>query len=554
MLFLSSGTVDAIPRSAAIGEQQQQGKTVYHISVILKEVQHDELLSELGMGWVTDTLVENCQPRREIISVVPMENSPRLGRAGQELGRWPSLSRTGRAGRFKEEIVVEENEEESEGVGGKMKTDRFLKQPFKNSDNSSERDRDVAVVVATATHTENQEQHIRGSALGSVTVQTKGLVLRDHGIVSGYRSLPRAVLRRPRLYEASLGRRTVSMYGDPLKQQRDSQPEQERPLQRPNSGCMLAGPVPVLLDPQTQQSFGRAGVLENTHQYRSRKAELRAVDGLNSFVSQRPSVPTEVTPRVRQRGWKPRPLSMTVLELRKRGSDDEIDSQRSCSHTGSDAGGFLKGGFRWRLFGKAPQDRCKERENDKDVKSSPRLSKTDAPKRTLGSLRRSLSLRLRRTRTRDRITVGSEGESREYTQTNSATEETTMPLRPFSYLTGRTLPLSSEKVEDRGMQYIQYHNKGKVKVMEVPLYPTKLSRPAPEEQSIWQLIANRFRRKEQPCSGTCDSQQFQSKDTSQYPLVWNKKPQSVAIETLKGIGCNKGQGKICKTDEFIFSA
>ncbi|XP_076000773.1 arfGAP with GTPase domain, ankyrin repeat and PH domain 3 isoform X1 [Genypterus blacodes] len=553
MLFLSSGTVDVIPKSTATGQEQQE-KTVFHISVLLKEAQRDERVSELGMGRVTHTLVENCQPGEEIISAVPMEESPRQGRAGQELGRWPSLSRTGRAGRLKEEVVVEENEEELEEVGEEMKTDRFLKQPSKKSGNFSLQDRDVAEAAVRVPQTETQEHQTHGLACSSVPGQTKGLILGDHGIVSGHRSLPRAVLRRPRKYETPLGRRTVSMYGDPLKQQRDSQPEQERPLRRPSSVCMLAGPGPVLLEAQIQQSsLKRAGVLDSTYQYRSRKAELRAVDGLMSFVAQRPSGPAEVTPRVRQRNWKPRPLSMTVLELRKRGSDDEIDSQRSSSHKGSDGGGFLKGGLRWRLFGKVAQDRCKETENDKEAKSSPKLNKTDSPKTTLGSLRRSLSLRIRRTRTRDRPTLGSDGESRDGSRTNSATEHTAMPSRPFSYLTGRTLPLPNEKVEDRGMQYIQYHSKGKVKVMEVPLCPSKLSKPAPEEQSIWQLIANRFRRKEQPCSGKCESQQSQSKDTGQYTLAGNKEPQSVTIETLKGIDFNKGQDSFVNSQEWTLS-
>lgn len=104
MLFLSSGTVDATPRTTNIG-QQQQGMTVYHISVILKETQEDAAVSELGLGRVTHTLVENCQPKEEIMSVVPMEKSPRLGRARQELDRWPSLSFTGRSGRHREETV-----------------------------------------------------------------------------------------------------------------------------------------------------------------------------------------------------------------------------------------------------------------------------------------------------------------------------------------------------------------------------------------------------------------------------------------------------------------
>lgn len=539
MLFLSSGTVDATPRSTTIG-QQQQGKTVYHISVILKETQGDAPESELGMGRVTHTLVDNCQPGEEIISVVPMENSPRLGRARQELDRWPSLSCSSKAGRHREEVVVEENEEELEEVEGKMKTDRFLKQHSKNLGNSSQQHRDVAELAAQP---DSQEPHIRGSTLRSVNIHVRGLVFGHHGTVAGHSSLPRAVLRRSRQDEASLSRRTVSMYGDPVKQQKDSQPQR---LRRPRSVCMLAGPVQT--EAQTQHPSSQEGILESSQQYRSRKAELRAVDGLNPVVVQRPSVPAEVTPRVRQRSWKPRPVSMTVLELRKRGSDDEIDSQKSCNHTGSDGGSFLKGGFRWRLFGKAPQDKNKERE---DSKSSPKFGKSDAPKSTLSSLRRSLSLRIRRTRSRDKVTLGNEVESKDCSRTKNTAEETTMPPRPFSYLTGRTLPTSSEQIEDGGMQYIQYHSRGKVKVMEVPLCPTKLSKPVQEEPSIWQLIANRFRRKEQPCSGICESQQSKSKDTGQYPLDRNNKSQPVAIETLADTECHKGQGKTYKIADFI---
>ncbi|KAM8728448.1 uncharacterized protein AB9X84_001736 [Acanthopagrus schlegelii] len=533
MLFLSSGTVDATPRSTTFGQQQQQGKTVYHISVILNETQGDVLVPELGMGRVTHTLVERCQPGGALISIVPMEKSPRLGRARQEFDRWPSLSRTGRVRRQREEAVLEENEEELEEVEGKMRTDRFLKQPSKNSGNSSQQDRDVAELLA---QTDTQEQRIRSSVLHSVSAHAKGFDFGEHGTVAGHSSLPRAVLRRPRQDEARLGRRTLSMYGDSIKQQGDSQPDQERRLRRPQSVCMLAGPGPVLSESRTQHPVKSAVILENDLQYRDRKAELRAVDGLNSVLAQRPSVPAEVTPRFRQRNSKPRPVSMTVLELRKRGSDDEIDSQRSCNHTGGDGGSFLKGGFRWRLFGKD-----KSKESDKESKSSPK-SKSDAPKSTLSSLRRSFSMRIRRTRPRDKVSLSSETESKECSRTKSTSEETTMPPRPFSYLTGRMLPTSNEEIEDGGMQYIEYHSKGKVKVMEVPLCPTKLSsKPVQEELSIWQLIASRFRRKEQPCSGKCESQLSQSTDTGQYPLDGNNKSQPVSIATLAGIDSHKGQ-------------
>ncbi|XP_030607386.1 arfGAP with GTPase domain, ankyrin repeat and PH domain 3 isoform X1 [Archocentrus centrarchus] len=545
MLFLSSGTVDATPRSTAI-EQQQQEITAYHISVILKETQKDAPVSELGMGQVTHTLVENCLPNGEMTCIVQMENSPRLGKARHELSRWLSLSSTRSAGRHIEEVVVEEDEEEL--VAGKMKTDEFLKPPSKYAGNSSQQDRDV---VESTAQTDTQKQLIRSPTSCSATIQAKGLVLREHDTAPGKRSLPWAVLRRPRQDEALLGRRTMSMYDGPVKVQRDCQSEQERQLHRPRSVCMLAGAVPVLPEPQTQQSCKRTGNLENSQQYRSRKADLRAVDGLNPVVAQRPSGPVEVNFRVRQRSWKPRPVSMTVLELRKRGSDDEIDSERSGSNRGNDGEGFFKGSLRWRLFGKTPQDKHKEKQSEKDAKYSPKNNKSDASKSTLSSLRRSLSLRIRRARPRD---LGSGVESKEYSQTKSTAEETTMSSLPFSYLTGRKIPTSSEQTEDGGMQYIQYQSRGKVQVMEVPLCPSKLSsKPVQEEPSIWQLIANRFRRKEQPCSGKSEIQQSHSKDSSQYPQTQNNKSQPVTIETLAGIVSHKGQDSFVNSQEWTLS-
>lgn len=545
MLLLSSGTVDAIPRGMVISQQQQQqGKTVYHISVVLNGTHGNEL----GVGRTTHTLVENCQPGGATSRAKAAENSPRLGKARHEHGRWPSLSRSARAGRQREEVVMEEDEEEGEEEeGGKMKTDRFLQQSSKNSAHCSNLDRDVAEADTVAPQRETQEGHSQGPALWSASPQTKRLVRGEHGTVSGHSSLPRAVLRRPRLDGAPFGRRTVSMYGDPVRQQEGSLTEQERPLRRPRSVCMLACPIQALSEAGPQQDSRREDSLDVTQQYRSRKAELRAVDGLKPAVPQRPSVPEGVIPRVHQRSWKPRPVSMTVLELRKRGSEDEI-----YGHTTSDGGGFLKGGFRWRLFGKAPLDKEKENDKGKQANGDPKPSRSDPPKRTISSLRRSLSLRIKRNRPRDRVAEGSEGESKECSRTKSMVEETPLPQRPFSYLTGRILPPPNEQGEEGGIQYIQYHSMGKVKVMEVPLYPAKLSsKPASEEPSLWQLIANRFRRKGQLSNSKCESQQPQSKDTGKYPLAENKKPQSVAIETLADTDFNKGQGKPCKIDAFI---
>ncbi|KAM9322806.1 arfGAP with GTPase domain, ankyrin repeat and PH domain 3 isoform 1-T1 [Pholidichthys leucotaenia] len=343
------------------------------------------------------------------------------------------------------------------------------------------------------------------------------------------------------------------MYDGPVRLQWDCQPERERYLQRPRSVFMLAGTGPIPPEPQPQQLFKRAFSLDNNQQYRSRKAELRTVDGLSSVVAQGPSSPTEVSLRARQKSHKPRPVSMTVLELRKKGSDDEMANQRSCNDTGSDGRGFFRGGFRWRLFGKAPQDKSKQNHNEREAKPSSKPSKSDGSKSTFSSLKRSLSLRIRRTRPREKNNLGFEEESTGRSRSKSVSEQKTVPPLPFSYLTGRTLPNPSERIEDGGIQYIQYHSRGKVTVMEVPLCPTKLSsKPVQEEPSIWQLIANRFRRKERPCSDKCESEQSQSKNSSQYPKTHNKS-QPISIETLAGIDSRKGQDSFVNSQEWTLS-
>ncbi|XP_061549150.1 arf-GAP with GTPase, ANK repeat and PH domain-containing protein 3 isoform X1 [Phycodurus eques] len=500
MLFLSSGTGDA-----SVGNQQQ-GKTTYHISVTLKETQGDDPVVELGMGWVAPcTLGVGCQPGGKI-----MENSPILD-------RWPSL----RTGSLRREVVVEENEEEEDDkveVEGRMRSDGFMRHPSKSSS-------DIADVDAQDSHKYRVNVHARGLAFGG------------RGAATGH-TLPRAVLRRSRQDEASPGRRTMSMYGETAEQQSEPQPER---LRRPRSVCMLLGPGLVPVEQPKQNSLKRTTVAEGSQLYRSRKAELRLVDGLNPVLVQRAPAPAEVIPTVRHRSVKTRPLSMTVLELRKRASDDDVSRQQS--HTGHDGGNFLKGAFRWRLFGKSSPDKNKESDGDKGAKSSSKSVKFDAPKSTLSSLRRSLSMRIRRSRPRDKVTPGCDGATKELSQTKTAEP---IPPQPFSYLTGRTLPYSAEQVEDRGMQYIQYRSRGKVKVMEVPLCPTKLSKPAQEELSIWQLIANRFRRKEQP-------DKCELKDAGQHVLTLSNKSLPVTIETLADKESHKGQDSFVNSQEWTLS-
>ncbi|XP_013885391.1 arfGAP with GTPase domain, ankyrin repeat and PH domain 3 isoform X2 [Austrofundulus limnaeus] len=529
MLFLSSGTVNGTTKSTTTG-QLQQGITAYHISVILKETQRDAAVSEPKMGRATHNLVENCQSEGEVMDLVPMENSPKLGRARQELDRWPSLSRTSRAERQRrEEVVLEESKEE---VKGRMRTDRFLKQRFKNS---SQHRRDTAELTAR-TDTLKQQR----STSCSVTVCGEGPVLRGHAAVTEHSSLPRAMLRRPHRDKAALGRRTISMYGGPVEQQRASQPEQERRLPRPGSVCVLPGSVTS--ESLAQQLFKRVDVSENNQQHRSWKDELRAVDGLSSVAQQ--STTPDVIIRGRQRNWKTRPVSMTVLELRKIGSDEEIERKMVSGHFGN--GGFFKGSFRWKLFGKTPQDRSKDKETDQDANSSHKPIKTDSSKSTFNSLKRSFSLRLKRARTHDKINIGPEGELKEDCQIKNSIEETTLPPHPFSYLTGGLLPASAERTDDGGMQYIQCHSRGKDNVLEVPLNPPKLaSKPVREAQSLWQYIASRFRRKEQPQD--CESKLPENKEPGE------KKTEPITIETLAGTESHKGQDSFVNSQEWTLS-
>ncbi|XP_046883559.1 arf-GAP with GTPase, ANK repeat and PH domain-containing protein 3 isoform X1 [Hypomesus transpacificus] len=541
MLLLSSHTEDAIPRGAAVG--QQQGKTVYHVSVILNGGPGDELgpgpETEQGLGHVDGR--QPGESSRAGAQAQGAESSLGLSRARREFGRWPSLSRTGRAMRRREEVVMEEEEEvEVEKVEGeRIKTDRFLQQPSATSAQPVEGTVQAGTEAATAAP-ENQTQVPTETS----SPQTASPLTGEDGWASGHGSLPRVVLRRPPQEAGPPSRRTVSMYGAPNRQQRGSISDQERPLRRPRSVCMLTVPDPASTESKPHQASRGAGCLDPTQQNKTRRAELRAVDGLRSVVSQRPTGPEQAgAPGLRQRGSRPRPVSMTVLELGKRGLHDELNSR-----PGGEGAGLFKGAFRWRLFGRAPQD--KEREKDggdgRDREAKP-PSNPGAPKRTLSSLRRSLSLRIRRSRPVTRPEGGAEGRSRTH-----STGEQTAP-RPFSYLTGRTLG-EGEEEGGAGTQYFEFQSRGKVNVMEVPLYPAKLlAKPSQEEPSMWQLLAKRFRRKEQPPNGTCEPVQPQSKETGKHPLARNIKPQSVAIETVAGIDFNKGQDSFVNSQEWTLS-
>uniref|UniRef100_A0A671MZE2 Arf-GAP with GTPase, ANK repeat and PH domain-containing protein 3 n=1 Tax=Sinocyclocheilus anshuiensis TaxID=1608454 RepID=A0A671MZE2_9TELE len=113
-----------------------------------------------------------------------------------------------------------------------------------------------------------------------------------------------------------------------------------------------------------------------------------------------------------------------------------------------------------------------------------------------------------------------------------------------------------EQDEDQGAtQYIQYQTRGKVAVLEVPLHSAKLTKPTKHlqpETSFWQLIASNFKRKD-PLSSNKSELFTESQAVGSHPPARNKKPDSVAIETLAGIGFRKGQDSFVNSQEWTLS-
>ncbi|XP_016309049.1 uncharacterized protein LOC107663355 [Sinocyclocheilus anshuiensis] len=359
------------------------------------------------------------------------------------------------------------------------------------------------------------------------------------------------VLRRPAHGLRLLGsRRVLSMFvfPDDNRRHQTTATEHQDSATRPRSDCMLAATKSNndLLPTSTPSKQGCPDVVQRC---RIRHAELRAINGLKPDMP--PSVnlfphPLEEPPirRTLKSKNKPRPVSMTVLELNKErsGSRHEL-----ASHASTGTGSLPRPGFRWRWFGR--QATGKEVVVKQTKLKEP--NKTEEPKTTFGSLRRSLSLRMRRNRNQP------EQENRtERRRTSSIGEQSMQTTRPFSYLTGRMLTPAREQDEDQGAtQYIQYQTQGKVAVLEVPLHPAKLTKPTKQlqpETSFWQLIASRFKRKD-PLSSDKSELCTESQAVGSHPPVRNKKPDSVAIETLTGIGLRRGQDSFVNSQEWTLS-
>ncbi|XP_061109742.1 arf-GAP with GTPase, ANK repeat and PH domain-containing protein 3 isoform X1 [Conger conger] len=329
------------------------------------------------------------------------------------------------------------------------------------------------------------------------------------------------------------------MFGSPAKPELALQSAQER-LRRPRSVCVPAGlnPLPPVPVPLTQRG------LPDALQQR-RRAEMRACDGLKLEASR--TIPPVVRPRSQPRGAKPRPVSMTVLELKKRGSRDNLLSDGAPAHgfsrTSSD-------GASWRLFSKLFGRSSRDAQPAPEPTVKLDAPKPEAPKRTLASLRRSLSFRIRRGRDRDRGET--EEPARDRSRTMSNGEDTGSSTQPFSYLTGRVLSPPQERDADKGVQYVKYQSRGKVKVMEVPNCPAKLSRASPEEPSVWRLLTSRFKKKDPPPSSKCELHS-QTSGFGKHPLAEHKKPQPVTMETRASMKFSKGQDSFVNSQEWTLS-
>ncbi|KAL7874905.1 hypothetical protein SRHO_G00058750 [Serrasalmus rhombeus] len=354
------------------------------------------------------------------------------------------------------------------------------------------------------------------------------------------------VLRRSTLGERLFGsRKTVSMYGsldEPQKEQITNACPQDR-SRRPRSVCMLTASQSNTL---LLTNAGKTGCLDVPQQRTSRRAELRAVDGLKTDMPpsfRLPPYPQQevLAHRPLRRSGRPRPVSMTVLELKEASSSQHELANRTCS----DAASLPRPGFRWRLFGRQARDK------ELTAMSAPTGSKPDGPKKKFSSLRRSLSLRVRRNRNQPE-----QDDTRERVRTTSVGEDVTRSTRPFSYLTGRTLSPTCEQNEDQmGKQYIEFQTRGKVSVMEVPLAPVKLTKPVKTtsaEPNLWQLITSRFKRKG-PSSSNKSEPCTESQPAGRDPPAENKKLQPVAIETLTGIDFSKGQDSFVNSQEWTLS-
>ncbi|KAJ8272989.1 hypothetical protein GJAV_G00095930 [Gymnothorax javanicus] len=478
---------------------------------------------------------ESLQPGRTVYSMSVILN----GEEEQGAGTWPSLRVRGWASPqdlwWQEKSFPEICGQPplSKGSGErrnleKMRVDRFAESCPRGSPADFQANKEESTIIDA----------VEAPVLQKQQTQTQDPIHSD-GCPPTESIVPQVVLRQPLQAQSSGGRRVVSMFSSPAKPELASLSAQER-LRRPKSVCVPAGltampPVPAPC-PLPQQ--GPPEVLQQR-----RKAEPPVCDGLRIEAPR--TVPPDVCPRTRPRVVRPRPVSMTVLELKKRGSQDNLLSAGTLDRG---FGRFSSDGSSWRFFSRFFRRHSRDTEAAPEPTLKPDAPKPDAPKRTLASLRRSLSFRIRRGRDRGET----EEPTRDRNRTKSTGEEVGNSAQPFSYLTGRVLPPSGVQDADKGVQYVKYRSKGKVKVMEVPNCPAKLSQPSQEDHSVWRLLTSRFKKKDPPPSSKC----VLHPETSEFgkqPLAEHKKPQPVTMEMLAGKKFSKGQDSFVNSQEWTLS-
>ncbi|MGH0127133.1 UNVERIFIED_CONTAM: hypothetical protein FKN15_030482 [Acipenser sinensis] len=352
--------------------------------------------------------------------------------------------------------------------------------------------------------------------------------------------------------------RAVSMYSSPSKVESALRATQTR-QGRPKSICVVAGGRTVAgfnsepTSPLPQPHSTVSSLIELLRQQKVKEVDLHA--GTTGNANKNPEeatkvlvIPQEVSLRQRPKE-KHRTVSMTFLEINKLdprveqlGSEDDLESESSSGFSRtSSSSSFLRSGFRWKMFGKSAGE---------DGKSPQQGTKEESPKMTLASFRRSLSFRIRRglnkggsKETDGRIRAKSDGDANLY------------PQRPFSYLNGGLLPplpgKTGSPTEDSVFHYMRYQSKGKLKVLEIPVNP-KLSKPSTSEPSVWKLLTERFRKKEQSPPDKSEIN-FHNTEPVKIPLDRKKRPELVAVETVTGTQRSETQDSFVNSQEWTLS-
>ncbi|XP_028659713.2 arf-GAP with GTPase, ANK repeat and PH domain-containing protein 3 isoform X1 [Erpetoichthys calabaricus] len=322
----------------------------------------------------------------------------------------------------------------------------------------------------------------------------------------GFRNLP------------SRNRKAFSMYGSPSKiefvlncQQRPKSiclAERGRPPEEYHS-------LPKSPPPQMQSTVNNLFDLLRQRRGKKEHAEGDTKRGLVEEVIS----PEESLLRRRMENRR-RPLSMTFLEINRltqysdhSAHQDDI-YQRTVGFSQTSSGstfprsGFLWGSaHRWKMFGKA---------NGEDGKPGQKIKKDDSPKGTFASLRRSLSFRIRKGRDKNELT-GKDAKVR----AKSDSDASLYPLRPFSYLNGGVLPIQCTK--DEGVfKYMQQQKKNG----NICSTNDELTRVKEDEQSVWQILTSRFKKKDQTSVGTLQIN-VETKEPRKIP--WGRNKQTVPV-------------------------